>query len=208
MPPPSGPPTPTVYCKGNELLAGLDTSGSTEIFGIAYSILTLSGTFKGIGLDPRTWGGVIAKGIEDGHATAFIIDVAKGTFTMTGMGDQWVFYGGALDKDSWARVTDNATTDVYYTTGAGLVAKFAAVQAELAQETTTYSVWKPNTPLTARYENCISSTHYVVYKMGLGYWAATKGVWVPSFSNYLTWAATMVSSWKHHRFASRNTHMP
>lgn len=208
-PPPGGAaPPPTTYCKGQELLAALDVGSHSGVFGIAYSIITLGGTFKGVGIDPRTWGQLIGKGLEDGHATAFMIDVTGKTFTMTGMGDAWVFYGGALDKDSWARVTDHATTYVYYTTGDDLVAKFNTVRAKLEKEETSYSVWKPNTPLTSRYENCISSTHYVVYEMGLGYWLATKGLWVPSFSNYLTWMATLTSSWKYRKFIARNTHMP
>lgn len=194
--------------KGRHLLDSLDVGDAKGVFGIAYSILTWSGTFKGLGISPSSWAKVIGKGFEDGHATAFMIDVEAGEFTMTGMGDEWVFYGGDLDAEDWARSTPNAATDVYYTTGDNLVEKFKEVRAKLEGQKAAYAVLVPNTPFTTRHENCVSSTHYVVYEMGLGYWAATKGAWVPSFSNYMTWAASKWASWKYHRFAGCNTHMP
>lgn len=194
--------------KGRHLLDNLDVGDAKGVFGIAYSILTWSGTFKGLGISPSSWAKVISKGFEDGHATAFMIDIDTQQFTMTGMGDEWVFYGGGLDDEDWARPTTHATTDVYYTVGNDLVQKFKGVQDKLESQEVSYAVLAPNTPFTTRHENCVSSTHYVVYEMGLGYWAATKGAWVPSFSNYMTWAANKWASWKHHRFLDCNTHIP
>ncbi len=199
----------SVGLKGRHLLNGLDVRSTDEVFGIAYSILTWSGVFKGVSISPSSWAKTISKGIEDGHAMTFIIDQANNEFATTGMGDKWVFDDELdLDEDYWARTTQNATTDVYYTAGAGLVEKFKEVQEELKNTKATYAIITPNTPLTPRYENCVSSSHYVVYKMGLGYWASTKGWWIPSMRNYLTWAATKASSWKYKRFDSCNTHFP
>ena len=65
----------------------------------------------------------------------------------------------------------------------------------------------PNGFTSTRYENCVSGTHYIVYKMGLGYWASTKGWWVPSLSNHMTWAASKFSAWKHQKFPDCNVLM-
>ncbi len=197
--------------KGSHLLGGLSVGSSTGVFGVAYSIINWSGLFKGLGLSPGSWAKVVSKGFEDGHATTFMIDLKAKSFTMTGISDDthgWVFYGGGLARDDWARPTTNAATDVYYTTGDDLPDKFRAVRGELEKTETTYAVLMPNSWFSTRYENCVSSSHYMVYKMGLGYWASSKGAWVPSFSNWLTWTATKFSSWKHHRFADCNTHIP
>ena len=195
--------------KGRHLLNGLNVGNATGVFGIAYSILTWSGVFKGLGIHPSTWAKVLAKGIENGHAAAFMIDVANDDFTMTGMSDEgWVFYGGDLDTEDWARPTVNATTDVYYTTGNNLVGTFTNVQNELANTPVSYAIVAPNTPWTPRYENCVSSTHYIAYKMGFGNVMSTKGWWIPSLRNHVAWWGSDGVAWKHHRFVNCNTHIP
>ena len=196
--------------KGFHLLNNLETNGADKgVFGIAYSILTWGGVGKGAGCSFSAVKKTAGKLIEDGHATTFMIDKNNELFVMTGIGDSWVFYGGDLASQDWARQTTSANTDVYYTgLDATQVEKYWNVKEELQASDVNYSELWPNVPGFSRYENCISSSHYVVYKMGLGKWASTKGSWVPSMSNWMTWAATKASSWKHRRFDNCNTHFP
>ncbi|GAB4186895.1 MAG: hypothetical protein OHK0024_27310 [Thalassobaculales bacterium] len=198
-----------VYYKGTDLRNRLNLGHATGAFGIAYSILTLGGLFKGFSLYPGAIAKTIGKGIEDGHAMAFMLDLAGDELTTTGMGSTgWVFNSGTLRTMPWARQTTNATTYLYYTTGDDLAQRFAAVRDELEDQPAGYGLLTPNLPGRDRRENCISSTHYIVYRMGMGYWVSTKGLWVPSFSNTMTWMATKFSAWKYLRVDSANTHLP
>ena len=196
--------------KGSSLLAGLDTAGDDAgVFGIAYSILTLGGALKGAGFSFSALKKVAGKLVEDGHATTFMIDKTNRMFSMTGFGDDgWVFYGGKLDDHDWARTTQSANTDAYYTPiDSSQISKYWGLKDELLTKNVEYSEWRPNLG-AQRFENCISSSHYVAYRMGLGSQAASMGAWIPSVSNWMTWAATATSAWKHKRFSACNTHLP
>ncbi|MDP5211083.1 hypothetical protein [Microbulbifer sp. 2205BS26-8] len=192
---------------GRQLLNQLEVDA--PVFGVAYSIINWSGLAKGVSISPSGITKLLGKLVEDGHATTFMIE--NGNITMTGMSDEgWVFYGGPLGRTNWARNTLNANTDVYYTKcTAEDVIKYKQIQDELenADNTQYHEVW-PNIPGRTRYENCISSSHMIVHKMSFGTALATKGVWIPSISNWATWTATKMSAWKHKRFTHVNTHMP
>lgn len=196
--------------KGANLFNNIHKSpGKKGIFGIAYSILTWGGVAKGVGASFSGIKKVAGKLIEDGHATTFMIDRSTDLFVMTGISDDgWEFYGGDLYSQDWARTTSNANTDVYYVElTQEQVDKYWRLKDELQQqENTTYSELWPNIPGRTRYENCISSSHYISYRMGFGRWASAKGSWIPSVSNWMTWAATSRSTWKHKRFTNCNTH--
>ena len=196
--------------KGSNLFNNIDKSpGKSGIFGIAYSILTWGGVAKGAGASFSAIKKVGGKLIEDGHATTFMIDRSNDLFVMSGISDDgWEFYGGDLQSQDWARSSNNANTDVYYVElDKTQVAKYWQIKDELQKlDNVTYSEVWPNIPGRTRYENCISSSHYLSYRMGFGRWAATKGVWIPSMSNWMTWAATFGSAWKYKRFNNCNTH--
>ncbi len=194
---------------GQHLLDQLDVPDGASVFGIAYSIITMSGVMKGAGISPGALVKTAGKLLEDGHATTFFIHGDE--ITLTGMGYRgWVFNDGPLASEPWARDTANANTDVYYTVCTPAeAARYAQIRAELeGQRATTYHEFRPNLPGGTRYENCISSSHMIVHRMGYGSAIATKGVWIPSVSNWATWTATKFSAWKHKRFAHTNTHMP
>jgi len=192
---------------GKDLLNQLDEK--SPVFGVAYSIINWSGLAKGISISPSGITKLMGKLVEDGHATTFMIE--NGYITLTGMSDDgWVFERGPLNSTQWARNTQNANTDVYYTKcTTDDVSKYKKIKKELenAQNTKYHEVW-PNISGQTRYENCISSSHMIVHKMGFGSALSTKGVWIPSVSNWATWTATKFSAWKHKRFTHVNTHIP
>lgn len=192
----------------DSLIQALGTKDKA-VFGIAYSIITWGGVAKGASISTSGVTKTLGKLVEDGHATTFMSDTEN--ITMSGIGnDGWVFYGGKLSEAIWARTTDNATTDVYYTTiSADEVKKYHTIIAKLETgPQPVYSETWPNLPCSKRYENCISSSHMIVHLMGYSSVASTKGIWIPSAANWATWAATCLSSWKHMRFPTTNTHIP
>ena len=71
---------------------------------------------------------------------------------------------------------------------------------------TTFMIEGGNITMTG-YENCISSSHMIVHKMGFGSAVATKGFWIPSISNWATWTATKFSAWKYKALPNMNTHI-
>lgn len=178
------------------------------IFGIAYSVISYRGLVKGFGLSLTGVRKIAEKAIVDGHATTVMIDYKKQKFCTTGMSDEgWVFNEYRLDRP-FARKTPNSNTDIYYTElTSEQISKYWAIKEELEklESPAKYSVCMPNIIGRTRYENCVSSSHYISYKMGFGVWASTKGMWIPSMSNYMTWAATKASSWKHKRIPNSNT---
>ena len=192
---------------GKNLLDQLDAKA--PVFGVAYSIINTSGLLKGVSLSPAGLTKLAGKLVEDGHATTFMIE--GGNITMTGMGDDgWVFEGGKLANADFARSTPNANTYVYYIECTKEdVKKYKSIRTELegVKDTKYHEVW-PNLFGKTRYENCISSSHMIVHKMGFGSAVATKGVWIPSISNWATWTATKFSAWKYKVLPNMNTHRP
>lgn len=178
------------------------------VFGVAYSIINTSGLLKGVSLSPAGITKLAGKLLEDGHATTFMIE--GGNITMTGMGyDGWVFFGGKLAETDFARSTPNANTYVYYTDCTKEdVEKYKKIRKDLKGVKDTYHELWPNLLGKTRYENCISSSHVIVHKMGFGSAVATKGVWIPSISNWATWTATKFSAWKYKALPNMNTHIP
>jgi hypothetical protein len=175
-----------------------------SIFGVAYSILTREAVTKKLSVHPQTWANAVRKAVGDGsgHATAFLV-TASG-FTKAGIGkDRWSFedYDDEGERPDFAYSTPNQNTDVYYITG-DYASKFSKVKEELIGDpgTPVTKGWLiPNTPCTTRNESCVSAAHYIVYKMGLGWWAG-GGWWMPSLANTMTWVATSLSSWNHQHY--------
>lgn len=203
--------------KGTHLKKNLDRDKkSAGIFGICYSVLTWSGVGKGLSLWPSSWKKSVTKLFEDGHATTFLL--TDSSLTMTGMSKDekgWVFDTDSLASQSWARTTGSTYTYVYYVNVTEkFIEKYGKVKAELEKAKTSYAVLWPNLPMIGRYENCVSHSHYLMYKLGLAYWTSTKGWWVPSHSNWVDWFKSFIPtahdgySWKYKRFANTNTHIP
>jgi hypothetical protein len=206
--------------KGRHLLDNLDVDADAAgVFGICYSVLTWKGVGKGLGWSPRSWIKTVGKMIEDGHATTFLIQRSgRGhRVTLTGISDNgWVFQEGPASTVDWARDTASATTYVYYIqVDQAFIDHYEQVKNELQGTRTAYAVVWPNLPrTTSTYQNCVSHSHYLMYRLGLARWTSTKGWWVPSVSNWVDWFKSFVPTshggyrWKYKVFHNINTHIP
>ncbi|MBN8469234.1 hypothetical protein JYJ95_22255 [Corallococcus exiguus] len=231
---------------GQSLLVDLDETlpeGAVGWFGVAYSILTTTALFKGVGIkQPKAWVRTLGKVFENGHATTFLIDLSKKgneTLTTTGIYEHgWVFDKKKLQNAHWARRTENATTDIYFTAiDKNALKEYNTFREEMGKleklskdrasskgrrllkpgtRTVTYSEWRPNAFLPSRtnhYENCVSSSHALALRIGLRpegqRLSPSRLLWVPSLANWRTWSGSRGSTvWRYLHLKGCNTHIP
>ncbi|GEM_PF-6819783 len=205
---------------GNHLINNLQIPpGAAGVFGLCYSVLTWSGVAKGFGfLSPRSWVKTAGKMFEDGHATTFLIDLGNNELTMTGISDGgWEFETDDLDDVDWSRNTGSSTTYVYYIgVDLNFLARYAVVKNALTGTQTEYAALWPNHRFTqTSYQNCVSHSHYLMSRLGLGYFTTQKrGWWMPSASNWMEWLKSFVPTshggfhWQYRKFPNTNTHIP
>lgn len=193
-----------------DLYTALNEPTDRMFFGVCYSILTWSGVGKGFSfMSPGSGLKMAGKLIEDGHAMTFLL--TPNVMITTGIGDnQWVF-----DVEGyWGRATGSSNTYVYYLEVDGTFAdRYMVLATELRYTTPTqYAVVTPNVyGSKTSYQNCVSSSHYLMYRLGLGSWVSSKGWWMPSASNWSSWFSSFASShsgWKYKSLPNTNTHIP
>ena len=204
---------------GQHLLGNLNPDLSAGgVFGICYSIIRWSGVTKGLKvLSPYSWKKTVGKLFEDGHATTFLIDLKKDSLTLSGIGNNgWEFTEKDLKSIHWARSSGNADTYVYYiSVSEDLVKRYDDLRDDLVYgDAHSYALLSPNLGGSTRYENCVSSCHYLMYKLGRGSWLSTKGWWIPSTSNWIDWFKSFVPTyhdgyaWKYKVVRNVNTLNP
>lgn len=200
-----------------ELGINSEGGGKGGVFGICYSILNGSGMVKGV-FDKKTQNEtyrdylknriaalvkVVPKVVESGHVTTFLYNKKTKKITFTGIGDGgWVFEEEDVKKKKWAKQTTRANTYVYYTNvDCDLIAKYEIIRKELEITSNcglvTYAVVTPNIPVPATdFQNCISHSYHLMYKLGLAHWFKTKGWWVPSIGNWADYFCSFASTWR------------
>lgn len=196
----------------HELFDSLDVSdASAGVLGICYSILNWSGIAKGSGASPSALGHTLSKVMQDGHATTFLWVKATDVFIKTGIARSgWTFC-----EESWARITSNATTYVYYIeVDQEFIDSYMKTAKRLLRRKVFYGVGTPNLLDGSEYQNCVSSTHQLLAELGLGSVLMTKGFWMPSIANWVHWFSTFAPrtvagfTWKYIFFPSVNTLIP
>jgi hypothetical protein len=202
------------------LASGLSWDSETAIFGVAYSIITTTAIVTAAYNSPnsvsQTLRNALAKSIANGHAVAFLLTKGKKgkvELVKTAIGgtddpdkDAWDFEDLGGDEE-FAKTSTATNTDVYYIAGSQYAGTFRKVRSDLEKKDVHYSELIPNwcsSSSNDRNENCVSSTHYIVYKMGLGWWGG-EGYWIPSAANWLTWLACTGTSWRYKAYPSCNT---
>ncbi|WP_027722775.1 hypothetical protein [Maridesulfovibrio zosterae] len=138
--------------------------------------------------------------------------------TLTGIGDEgWIFDREPLADIDWARSTGSSTTYVYYIgVDEAMLKKYEIVRNLLEGTKTDYAALWPNLPFTkTTYQNCVSHSNYLMWKLGLAFFPVqSKGWWIPSHSNWLEWFKSFVPTyhgsfwWKYKKFENTNTHIP